>query len=330
MPRRPRPRGPRPANRRGAQPCPQGGEGLLMSHSSNRQEGTQVNHRQQRAKSTSEAKVGVLAVLSDLVRGKGRRAPSRRPRRLHAALTATLASLSPRTTAFRLVTATSVLVFFAVGVAPASALTTRQLQTQITSAAGAPFGNPEHNALTADSSDRLWATDPGARAVDRFSPAGTYEAQNTGAGAWGAGGVLGGLAFSAAAGEIFVADSDGDHLWGLEPATAALTGKDLTPLGAASDTIRVAADNSGGATGVNDYVSTGSTVLRIKASDGSADDFTAGPDALTNELTGPFTGTNAIAVAPDGDLYVAAESAVYEFEPSGELVREITEAPTQH
>jgi hypothetical protein len=223
----------------------------------------------------------------------------------------------------------------ALTVSSASALTTRKLESQIVGtcpSAGPcspsevikfarPFG------LTTDSSGDLWVSDTGAHSVDKFSPAGVFEAQNEGTGSWGESSFIEGISFSAAADEVFVSDSNHDDLWGLDPATAAYSGKDLRPLGGSECCfLKVAADNSGGATGGDLYVSTGTGVVRIKAADGSADEFTAGPAAGTNELTGPFTSAGAVAVGPGGNLFVAGSEAVYEFEPSGELLREFTEA----
>jgi hypothetical protein len=225
----------------------------------------------------------------------------------------------------------------------ASALTTRQLQTQITGTCPAPGNCPaaerlafaEPEGLTVDSSGRLWVADRFNHAIDRFSAAGSYEAQNSGAGAWEESTELRRLAFSASADEVFAADSANEgHLFGLEPAGAAFSGKNLA-LGLGG-TINVAADNSLGATGGDLYVSNGTKVLRIKAADGSADDFTAGPGAGTNELTVPFTSATRLAVAPDGTFYVggtngSAEPAVFQFDPSGEFTgTEFTEADGQH
>jgi NHL repeat/WD40-like Beta Propeller Repeat len=232
--------------------------------------------------------------------------------------------------------AVSIATLFIVAVGSASALTTRQLQTQITGTCPAPgncsaaerIGFAEPEGLTVDSSDRLWVADRPNHAVDRFGPAGAFEAQNTGTGSWGESHVRR-LAFSAAVGEVFVADQNECALWGLEAVTATASGKKLTP---SSCPLQLAADNSSGATGGDLYVSTGSTVLRLKASDGSADIFTDGPGVGTDELTGPFTEVNSLAVAPDGDFYVAGrnaggENAVFQFEPSGEFTgTEITEA----
>jgi hypothetical protein len=240
----------------------------------------------------------------------------------------------------------AIVAFLASGVGTAAALTTRQLQTEITGTCQTPGNCPageriafaEQEGLTVDSSGRLWVSDPGRHAVDRFSSAGAYEAQNTGTGSWAESTEVGSVAFSASAGEVFVADSTHCALWGLEATTAAASGKELRPFGATEPcSLRVAADNSAGATVGDLYVSTGSSasVLRIKASNGAADDFTAGPGAGGNELTGPFAAfTGPVAVAPDGDFYVAArnaggEPAVFQFEPSGAFVREIAEAGGQ-
>jgi hypothetical protein len=224
-------------------------------------------------------------------------------------------------------------VFIALSAGSASALTTRQVKSQITD-----FDWPTGVAI--GPSDSLWVADHGAHAVSKFSSAGAFEAQNTGVGTWGETLSLEGMAFSVAADEVFVDDSHFEqetetfqnHFWGLDPGTAAYTGKDLHEGLGTSQIVAIAADNSGTATDGDLYFSKGLTVvLRIKATTGAADDFTAGPGAGTNELTGPFTEARGLAVAPNGDLYVAgrnagSEPAIFEFEASGAFIREITEA----
>jgi hypothetical protein len=226
--------------------------------------------------------------------------------------------------------ALTVAALLALGVGSASALTTRQLQSAITGANGELFTEAGHElgGVTTDSSGRLWLTDFAHHAVDRFSAAGAYEVQNLGAGSWEQSSFVRSLAFSASAGEVFAADSNHDDVWGLDAATAAYSNKDLRPLGGSECCfLQVAADNSAGPTGGDLYVSTGSAVVRIKASDGSPDKFTEGPGAGTNELTAPFTSATALAVAPDGDFYVGGGATVYQFEPSGKPTGiEITEA----
>ena len=219
---------------------------------------------------------------------------------------------------------------------PASALVTRQLQTEITGTCPAtgncptaeriPFASP--TGLTVDSSNRLWVADPGKHTVDRFSAIGAYEAQNEGTGSWGGSTQVESLAFSAAVAEVFAADSANEgHLFGLEPTSATFSGKNLAL--ALGGQIHIAADNSAGATGGDLYVSNGTRVIRVKASDGAADDFTAGPGVGTNEITAPFEQAQALAVAPNGNFYVSGDASergnVYKFDSSGAFLEEFHE-----
>ena len=210
------------------------------------------------------------------------------------------------------------------GAAPAPA---RPYESQITEANGAALHSPM--GLAVDGSDNLWVSDPGSHLVSKFSSSGTYEAQNNGSGSWGSSPYIEGAAYSAAAGKVFISDSNLDDLWGLTPADASYSGVDIGgesgPLGGGCCYIRVAADNSGGATSGDLYVSTGSSVVRVDGS-GAAADFTSSESYVSgNELTGPFSSAGAVAVDPNGDLYVASSTAVYIFEPSGSKIGEITE-----
>ncbi len=66
--------------------------------------------------------------------------------------------------------------------------------------------------------------------------------------------------------------------------------------------------------------------LASTAQTGAAADFTSSePYVSGDELTGPFSAAGAIAVDGAGHLYVAGGSTVYEFEPSGTLLSEISE-----
>ena len=208
----------------------------------------------------------------------------------------------------------------ALAAAPASA-SPRHYQSQLSEANGAAFTNPF--GLTVDSSNNLWVSDDHAGGtVSKFNSSGAYQAQ-TSSPPW-SGEYIESVAFSEAAGEVFVSDSNADDLWGLEP-SAAYSSTDLNSgLGGGCCYIRVAADNSGGEANGDLYVSKESSVVRIDGS-GAAANFSAGSDSGTNELTGPFSSAGALAVAPNGDLYVASGNKVYVFEPSGELAGEITE-----
>ena len=200
----------------------------------------------------------------------------------------------------------------------------RPYKSQLTEANGTTLQSPM--GLTVDGSDNLWVSDPGSHLVSKFSSSGSYEAQNDGSGSWGSSPYIEGAAYSAAAGKVFVSDSNADDLWGLTPADASYSGTDLNSgLGGGCCYIRVAADNSGGATGGDLYVSTESSVVRIDGSGAAADFTSSEPYVSGNELTGPFSSAGAVAVDPNGDLYVASGTAVYIFEPSGTKVGEITE-----
>ena len=135
-----------------------------------------------------------------------------------------------------------------------------------------------------------------------------------------------GLAFSEAAGKVFVSDSNQDDLWGLN-LDATYSGTDFhSGLGSGCCFLRVAADNSGGAANGDLYVSgVSGSVVRINSS-GAPHNFSASGSHITgNKLTGPFSSPGAVAVGPTGNLYVAGGAKVYVFEPSGTLLEEITE-----
>ena len=62
--------------------------------------------------------------------------------------------------------ALAIVALLALGASSASAVTTRQLQSQITEADGVPFAEP--TGLAVDSADDLWVTDPGNAVIDKF------------------------------------------------------------------------------------------------------------------------------------------------------------------
>jgi hypothetical protein len=66
--------------------------------------------------------------------------------------------------------ALAIAALLALGAASASAATTRQLESQITEADGAPFAEP--TAVAVDSADDLWVTDPGYVVIDKFDSLG--------------------------------------------------------------------------------------------------------------------------------------------------------------
>jgi hypothetical protein len=188
------------------------------------------------------------------------------------------------------------------------------------------------SAVTVDGSGDLWVADRGVQAVDKFDPAGAFALQSSGEGHFS--GSIEGLAYSAAADEVFVADSAHDDLWGIDPADGSYTGVDLRPLGAGECcSIKVAADNSAGASDGDLYVAAlqETKVVRVQT-DGAAAPFSVSASYITgNELTGtptgPFSEPSAVAVDSAGHLFIADQGnrAVYEYEPSGEFLREFTE-----
>ena len=206
---------------------------------------------------------------------------------------------------------------FALTASPAAA--DRSYESQITEANGAALRNPD--GLTVDGSNNLWVTEAvSGGTVNKYGTTGTWEA-HTEMPPWGTSEYIESATFSAEAGEVFIADSNHDDLWGLNPSDDSYSTKDLSEgLGGGCCYIKVAADNSGGPTNGDLYVSSSNSVIRIKAN-GEGANFTSG----ANTLTGPFSSPGALAVDPQGDLYVAGSSTVYEFEPSGVLLREITE-----
>ena len=214
-------------------------------------------------------------------------------------------------------------VLFTLTAAPASAAE-RPYESQLTEANGSALSNPF--GLSVDGSDNLWVSDTGTFRVSKFDSSGIYQAQNTGSGSWGSSQYIEGLAFSEAAGKVFVSDSNQDDLWGLN-LDATYSGTDFhSGLGSGCCFLRVAADNSGGAANGDLYVSgVSGSVVRINSS-GAPHNFSASGSHITgNKLTGPFSSPGAVAVGPTGNLYVAGGAKVYVFEPSGTLLEEITE-----
>ncbi len=221
-------------------------------------------------------------------------------------------------------TSIMVVAFAALGLSvPSVFADARPNRPQITEANGAPLQSPE--GLSVDGSGNLWVSDTASSLVSEFSSSGGYLNQSEGAGAWEGSSYIESLAFSEAAAEVFVSDSNLDDIWGLK--SSAANGADF--FGPPWDSgehegccfLRVAADNSAGEGGGDLYVSNGSTVSRIAAQTGAAADFSSSePYVSGDELTGPFSSASALALDGAGHLYVAAGSTVYEFEPSGALL----------
>ncbi len=216
---------------------------------------------------------------------------------------------------------------------PASALAERAELRDISEANGVSFTNPE--GLAVDSSDDLWVSDAHAGgAVFEFNPSGGYLAESSND-PW-SGKYIESLAFSDATDQLYVADSNEDDVWGLEP-SGAYAGIDLKgPWGTGCCFIRVAADNSSGSTRGDLYVSAypgEESVYRLNSA-GNPEPFSlSAPYIEGARLMGfaageAFSAPSSVAVDSSGDLYVAdkGREAVYEFKPSGEFVRSFTEA----
>jgi hypothetical protein len=235
--------------------------------------------------------------------------------------------------------------------AASSAFAARPLESQITGTCPSPgtctpgevvpFASPMGLAL--DGSDDLWVADPGSAAVDKFDASGAFITQSTGEGNLSA--FAQSVAFSDASSHAYVADSNQDDVWVLNsdgsyldspPGAGDLKG----PWGEGCCFIRTAADNSIGTTGGDIYVAGGTNneasqpaVYRIDGG-GTPEPFSATPTPsyiegarLTGTPAGPFPEVpTALAVGPGGSLLVATTGAVYEFDPSGEFVREISAA----
>jgi sugar lactone lactonase YvrE len=299
----------------------------------NHRQGAKVNHTTPVARTTS-LRTGIFAALRGVFGGGGGSgAPSRRPDGLHAGLTATLASLSLRSTVFRLVSAISILAFFAVGAAPASALTQRPYLSQIA-------GFTEPTGLSVDPADDLWVTDPGnAGLITELSPfpanAKIGEQDGEGHFTFGGGFILS-AAFSAFnehlyvgdSGEVVVHDFDAAGHW------------ESTWTGFGSANLHVAVDNSGTASEGRVYVSQAEGgVIKAFKPNGEAEPFSAvtlyieenkliGTPTGPGETLEPFGEAWAITVGPDGDIYLAdgIKQVVDQFEPSGQFVRQFTGA----
>ncbi len=199
-----------------------------------------------------------------------------------------------------------------------------------------PFADPAGVAV--DEAGDIWITDVGNGTVDKFTPGGVFETQSTGAESFAGSPYVESAAWSGAAKLLFVADSNHDDLWGLQ-ASAAYSKTDLkSGLGGGCCYIRVAADDSGGATDGDLYVFTSGKVIRVNGS-GEPVPFTAGSSAGSDELSGADTPAGSlggpsqrreggVAVDSLGRLIVAdgAHQAVDIFAASGEFLEAITEA----
>jgi hypothetical protein len=216
---------------------------------------------------------------------------------------------------------------------PASAAVGHRYLSQITGTSGAsPFAQPV--GLAVDGSNNLWVGDIGASntLVDKFDSSGSFLTQSDGTGSWNSSPYIESLAWDTMAGQLFVADSNADDLWGLNP-DASYAGNDFNSgLGYGCCYIFAAADNSSSAAAGDLYVSTGSSVVRL-TSTGAPADFTSGSDAGTNTLTtagryGAMSAPAGLAVDASGNLYVADNGTgqIDEFAPSGAFLGAINAA----
>jgi sugar lactone lactonase YvrE len=212
----------------------------------------------------------------------------------------------------------------------ASAATTRAFTSQITEANGVPLARP--TGLAVDGTDHLWVTEEGpSGTVDKYSPTGVWEA-HTESPPW-SGSSIESLAFSSLGNEVFVSESSKFVVDGLDPATAAVTKKELSA--GVEGHLRIAADNSSTATNGDLYIFGGEfvgEVVRIDTS-GNPVNYTAGSSKGTNRLTHSFGTPNpggGLAVDSAGRLYVTyfnfRPGVVDIFAPSGEFLKAITEA----
>jgi hypothetical protein len=128
----------------------------LRLESRHRNQGESVSNAERRAKTTSESRVGFLAVLSDLPRDGGSGA----------------GFWGGRTALLRLVglTVLAIAAFLALTAGSASAATVRPFESQITEADGTALTDP--TGLAVDSADNLWVSDPGLSSIDKFDSLG--------------------------------------------------------------------------------------------------------------------------------------------------------------
>lgn len=211
-----------------------------------------------------------------------------------------------------------------------SALAARTYTSQITQANGSPLSLP--NGVEVDSSDNVWVSDTGTSLVNKYDSSGAFLQQTDGTGSWGTSPYILDLAWSNAAGLLYVVDSNFDDLWGLNP-DGTYANVDLNSgLGGGCCFLQASVDNSGGANDGNIYVaSSGGTVIRIDGT-GAGVDFTGGPASYIsgNQLTGTpdhaFSRPSDVAVDASGNIYVVDQgtSEVDEYDSTGVFVRAFT------
>ncbi len=189
-----------------------------------------------------------------------------------------------------------------------------------------PFSNPW--GLAIDGSGDAWVSDVGPGLIDKFDTAGGLLAQGDGQGHW-SGVYTDSVAFSDASNHLYVADSNHDDLWVLNADGTYNT--DITgPWGSGCCFIDAAADNSGGSTAGDIYVSSRETLYRIDGAgapapfSGSAA-YISGAQ-LTGTPNGSFGSLGGVTVDPNGDVYVLdnGRGVVDEFDSAGVFVAQAT------
>jgi hypothetical protein len=206
---------------------------------------------------------------------------------------------------------------------PALAASTRQLDTQLTGQTppSAPVPGPfGHNleAFAFDADNDLWLDSEVPPVVVAYNSAGGYLAEQTGDGKFGE--RLGrGLAFDESTGSLAVSNAPSGAIDVFDEAGEFLL---EIPAGLHNNgELRVAIDNSGGPTQGRVYTADNVTGIHAYSP--------AGVELTPAEFT-PEGGASGRYVAVDshGDVYFTSEggTAVREFRPSGEFVREFTGA----
>jgi hypothetical protein len=221
-------------------------------------------------------------------------------------------------------------LFFSVA---STAFADRTYQSQLTQANSTALSSPI--GLAVDDSDNVWVSDTNTSLVSKFDSSGTYLAQSDGTGSWGTSGYIQDLAFGKTAGLVYVVDSGGDDLWGLNKADATYASVDVTDGLSGCCFIRAAVDNSSTATDGDVYIAVGGsetvavTVDRVDGT-GAASNFSAVQSYITaNKLTGTpahaFASLGGIATDAAGNVYVVdpGNDEVDEFDSTGTFVQAI-------
>lgn len=204
---------------------------------------------------------------------------------------------------------------------------------------GTAFNDPL--SLAVDGSNDLWVSDlgRGVGQMDEFDPSGNLLAQGRGEGHW-TGEYTESIAFSDASNRLYVADSYEDDLWVLN-ADGSFNSDIKGAWGEEGCCyIRVAADNSSGATKGDLYVSSDRRgVYRINGAGAPAEFAESGKvpyvsgSHLTGTPNGPFSRASWMTVDQAGDLYVVEEhngpdGVVDEFNSAGRFLAQTSGTST--